>query len=336
MTKKFNSKITDWSNIYMNRVQMKNKIFKLIVMTLISSAAVNAQGISEHFPFESKYQKIGNDKIHYIDEGKGDPVLFLHGIPMSSYSWRNIIPHLSDSSRCIALGFMGFGKSDRPNIAYTFREQYNYLNAFIDSLKLTNITIVMTDIGGVLGTQYAMNNSDKIKGLVFMETPFSDAQTFHENGGMMQRMMFWMGGKDKLGYRMIVKKNMFIKMMGMLIKRKLTKTEKNYYQKPFEIEASRKPLFVLPNSFPKKGKHPEPGDMADFMNKNNAFLIKSNIPKLLIYAKPGMLVNKKVLQWVDSNLTNIETICAGKAKHLMEEDLPHEIGNLIKNWNSKL
>jgi haloalkane dehalogenase len=135
---------------------------------------------------------------------------------------------------------------------------------------------------------------------------------------------------------MIVKKNMFIKMMGMLIKRKLTRTEKEYYKMPFEAEASRKPLFVLPNSFPKKGRNPQVDDMADFMNKNNEFLKKTEIPKLLIYAKPGMLVNKKVLKWVLDNINNIEAKYVGKAKHLMEEDLPHEIGHSIASWRTKL
>jgi len=310
---------------------MKQLILNLAIMTLVSTS-FNAQEITDKFTFESKFQKIRDNKIHYIDEGSGNPILFLHGIPMSSYSWRNIIPHLSDSARCIAIDFMGFGKSDKPKIEYTFIEQYNYLSAFIDSLKLTNITLVMTDIGGVIGTRYAMNNPNKIKGLVFMEAPFADAETFHKNGGMMQHMMFWMGGKDKMGYNMIVKKNMFIKMMSMLIKRKLTKREKEYYLQPFKTIDSRLPLFVLPNSFPRKGKNAQLNDMADFMNKNNEKLLKSDIPKLLVYAKPGMLVNKKVLHWVKENLTNLQTQYVGKAKHLMEEDLPHKIGEAIKNW----
>ena len=165
----------------------------------------SAQEISTYFSFESKFQKIGNDKIHYIDEGTGDPILFLHGIPMSSYSWRNIIPHISNSARCIAIDYMGFGKSDKPNIDYTFSDQYTYLEAFIDALKLKNITLIMTDMGGVLGTKYATKHPENIKGLVYMEAPFGDAQTFHKNGGMMQHMMFWMGNKDKFGYKMIVK-----------------------------------------------------------------------------------------------------------------------------------
>ena len=314
---------------------MKKQTLKILIMTLISTT-VSSQEISADFPFQSRFQKIGNDKIHHIDEGTGDPILFLHGIPMSSYSWRNIIPHISNEGRCIAIDFMGFGKSDKPSIDYTFGDQYKYLEAFIDSLHLKNMTLVMTDIGGVLGTRYAMNNPENTKGLVFMETPFGDAETFHKNGGVMQHMMFGMGRKDKFGHRMIVKNNMFIMMMGMLIKRRLTKEEKEHYRAPFLEEIARKPLFVLPNSFPRKGENPLSNDMADMMNKNNKFLVKTSIPKLLLYGKPGMLVNKKVLRWINDNLKNIDIKLVGKAKHLMEEDLPHEIGSAINRWYSDL
>ncbi len=309
-----------------------NITFLIAIFVIFNSVA---QDITEKFKYESKFKKIGNDAIHYIDVGSGDPILFLHGIPMSSYSWRNIIPHLSDSTRCIAIDFMGFGKSDKPKIAYTFTNQLDYLTAFIEELNLANITLVMTDIGGIIGTSYAMNNPGKIKGLVFMESSLSDAQTFHKNGGFMQHMMFWMSRKPKMGYNKIVKKNLFLKMMPKLIKRKLTKYEKEYYRKPFTTVESRIPIYALAHSFPKKGKNAQQGDMAYFLNKNAVELQKSNIPKLLIYAKPGMLVNKKVLKWAKEKLINLETQYVGKAKHLMEEDLPHEIGSTIRNWYAK-
>lgn len=313
---------------------MKKFIFLLAFLCL--NQILFSQKISSDFPFQSHFQKVGNDRIHYIDEGKGDPILFLHGVPMSSYSWRNIIPHLSKTNRCIAIDFMGFGKSDKPDIDYSFEDQLKYLSAFIDSLQLENITLVMTDLGGIIGLNYALNHEGKIKNLVLMETPIGDARTFHKNGGMMQKMMFWMARKEKRANRMFVKKNMFLKMMPRLIKRKLTKEEKENYQAPFKIKASRKALVAPPHSFPKKGKNAKPNDMGDFMNKNAEWLKTTKLPKLLLHAKPGMLVNKKALKWANKNLSNLETKKLGKAKHLMEEDLPNEIGMAIKDWLLKL
>jgi len=299
---------------------------------LASTFSANSQPISSDFPFESQFIELGGAKLHYVESGKGDPVLFLHGVPMSAYSWRNIIPHVSKSARCIAIDFMGFGKSDKPNISYSFNEQYDYLESFISKLKLKNITLVMTDIGGIIGQKYARLHPENVKAIILMETNITDAQTFHNNGGLMQRMMFWMAGKDNFGYQMFVKRNMFIKLMPRLIKRRLSEEEKLAYSKPFETEKSRLPLFAVANSFPRKGKNAQPGDMGDYLNKNSEWLTNSNHPKLILIAKPGMLMNKKNIAWAEKELTNVKLEYVGKAKHLMEEDLPHQIGSAIDKW----
>lgn len=313
---------------------MKNKTLQTIITITMGSIITlgNAQGISSDFPFQSEYLAINNHKIHYIDTGKGDPILFLHGVPMSSYSWRNIIPYVSDTARCLAIDFMGFGKSDKPAIDYSFDDQYHYLSSFIDSLELKNVTLVMTDIGGILGQKYARLHPENIKGMVFMETPLSDAETFHKTGGMMQHMMFWMARKDKMGYNMFIKKNMFIKLMPKLIKRKISPEEKEIYAAPFKTEESRFPMYSLPHSYPKRGENAKDGDMADYLNQNAQWLLSSKHPKLLLTAKPGMLVNKKVINWANDNLHELQIVEVGKAKHLMEEDRPHQIGLSLRNW----
>ena len=78
------------------------------------------QPISADFPFESRYVEVHGSNIHYVEEGSGDPVLFLHGQPTSSYLWRNVITHMSPVARAIAMDNIGFGKSDKPAIEYRF------------------------------------------------------------------------------------------------------------------------------------------------------------------------------------------------------------------------
>src|SRR5262249_50527060 len=80
----------------------------------------NKNQISTEFPFRSNFIEVNGSKIHYIDEGKGEPILFLHGNPTSSYLWRNVIPHLTNNARCIAPDLIGMGKSDKPEIEYRF------------------------------------------------------------------------------------------------------------------------------------------------------------------------------------------------------------------------
>ena len=88
------------------------------------------QSISSDFPFKSNYIDIRGSNIHYIDKGKGDPILFLHGNPTSSYLWRNIIPYLTPYARCIAPDLIGMGKSDKPDIDYRFVDHAEYIDGF--------------------------------------------------------------------------------------------------------------------------------------------------------------------------------------------------------------
>ena len=89
--------------------------------------------------------------MHYVEEGEGDPVLFLHGNPTSSYLWRNVIPHVSPQARCIALDLIGMGRSDKPDIEYRFFDHARYVEGFIEALGLTDLTLVMHDWGSGLG-----------------------------------------------------------------------------------------------------------------------------------------------------------------------------------------
>ena len=93
---------------------------------------VTSQDISADFPFKSNSVEVHGSKMHYIDEASGDPILFLHGNPTSSYLWRNIIPHLTSQARCIAPDLIGMGKSDKPDLEYRFFDHVKYVEGFID------------------------------------------------------------------------------------------------------------------------------------------------------------------------------------------------------------
>ena len=123
----------------------------------------NVQEISAEFPFRSNYVEAHGSRMHYIDEGSGDPILFLHGNPTSSYLWRNIIPYLTPLGRCIAPDLIGMGRSDAPDLAYRFVDHARYAEGFIEKLGLKNITLVIHDWGSALGFHYAMRNENNIK-----------------------------------------------------------------------------------------------------------------------------------------------------------------------------
>ena len=107
--------------------------------------------------------------MHYVEEGSGEPILLVHGNPTSAYLWRNVIPHLAGSGRCIALDLIGMGKSDKPDIPYRIFDHVEYFEGFIAALGLENIRLVLHDWGGFLGMHYAARHADNVRAIAFME-----------------------------------------------------------------------------------------------------------------------------------------------------------------------
>jgi haloalkane dehalogenase len=271
---------------------------------------------------------IEDSKMHYIDVGKGDPVLFLHGNPTSSYLWRNIIPYLQPNARCIAPDLIGMGKSDKPDISYTFADHYAYLEKFIEKLNLKNITLVIHDWGSGLGFNYANNHRNNIKGIAFMEA-MTKPMTWKEMPKDM-RLPFRMMRTPFIGWIMISVANMFIKkMIPDTIVRKLTKKEFDYYKKPFLTIKSRKPIRVWPQEVPLSGK---PGGVVKIISDYNKWLEQTEIPKLCFYAHPGAIIREETVEYIKKTFKNIKMVDIGKGIHFVQEDSPHIIGKETADW----
>ena len=284
--------------------------------------------ISAEFPFSSKYIDIHGSKMHYIDEGKGETVLFLHGNPTSNYLWRNIIPYLSNNARCIAPDLIGMGKSDKPNIPYKFIDQYKYLNAFIEKLELKNVTLIIHDWGSALGFHYAFEHQENIRGIAFMEGIYKTAKWDYlpkamKKGFKMMRTPF-------LGWFMVSVGNIFIKkLLPSSIIRKLTKKELDTYAKPYPTISSRKPLRVWPTEIPFDGT---PENTHQIVSSYHNWLKQTELPKLLLYAEPGLLIRKKDVLWIKDNFPNTEAVSVGKGLHFIQEDSPDAIGTELAKW----
>ena len=288
-----------------------------------------SEEISAAFPFESKFLEVRGSKMHYVEQGEGDPILFLHGNPTSSYLWRNVIPHVSGQGRCIAPDLIGMGKSDKPDLEYRFFEHANYVEDFIGALELSNITLVIHDWGSGLGFHYAALHPDKIKAIAFMEAivlPVPSWDTFSSDF----KEIFQSFRTDKVGWDLIVNKNFFVeKILPSGVVRELTEEEMNVYREPYLEPATRKPLWRWPNEIPIEG---EPSDVNEAVLKYNAKLVEWSIPKLLFYAEPGALLPKPAVEWCEVNLKNLTSINLGKGRHYLQEDYPHAIGEGLAEW----
>lgn len=292
-----------------------------------------AEKISADFPYESRFLEVQGANIHYIEKGAGDPILFLHGNPTSSYLWRNIIPHLTSVGRCIAIDLIGMGKSDKPDMEYRFFDHVKYVEGFIEKMRLENITLVIHDWGSGLGFHYAMHHESNVKGIAFMEAIIMSVPSWDWFPAEMKGIFQAFRTPD-IGWDMIVNKNIFIEQIlpGGVV-RKLTEDEMNYYRSPFVEPASRRPVWQWPNEIPIGG---EPRDVAEAVDNYSGKLQQSELPKLLFYATPGALLPQLVVDWCQQNLKKLSSVNIGQGLHYLQEDNPHLIGSEIANWYKTL
>ncbi|MBV6643034.1 MAG: alpha/beta fold hydrolase, partial [Cyclobacteriaceae bacterium] len=123
------------------------------------------------YPFQSHYYHINGHDMHYVDEGKGPVLLYVHGTPSWSFDFRHVIKSLSSQFRCIAIDHIGFGLSDKPKeYDYSTQNHSKTLEKFILEKDLKDISLVVHDFGGPIGLNFAIQHPDRIKQLVIMNS----------------------------------------------------------------------------------------------------------------------------------------------------------------------
>jgi len=269
-------------------------------------------------------------EMSYVDSGEGDPIVFLHGNPTSSYLWRNIIPYLSAHGRCLAPDLVGMGQSGKsPTQAYRFVDHIRYLDAWFDALDVrSNVTLVIHDWGSALGFHRANRYPEQIKAIAYMEAitmPVS-WEDFGEVADVFR------GLRSPKGEQMILDENFFVE--GILprgILRKLSDQEMAVYRAPFHERQSRLPTLVWPRQIPIEG---EPADVTAIVESYGEAMCRSGVPKLLIVAEPGAIIKGRVLEFCRTwrNQTEVKV----KGLHFLQEDSPNEIGKALESFVKSL
>lgn len=293
----------------------------------------NLVEISTKMPYQTKFVTVKGSKMAYVEAGQGDPILFLHGNPTSKYLWRNIMPWLENQGRVIAPDLIGMGESDKPDLAYRYKDHYEYLNGFIDALGLTNnITLVIHDWGSGLGFNFAAQNPDRIKGIAFMEALvkprlWSDFPADFRFGFRLMRT-------PGIGWLMVSVGNAFIKqMLPQAIVRKLSEEEMAVYSTPYPTVGSRKPLLQWPREVPIDG---QPADVHAIIDNYSRWLQQTDIPKLFFYSSPGAIIDAEVTAWIKESFPNLTSFDMGPGIHFVQEDNPHFIGEKLAEWQAQL
>jgi len=282
------------------------------------------------FPYEKKRERVHGLEMAYVDVGSGDPIVFLHGNPTSSYLWRNLIPYAQEFGRCIAPDLIGMGDSEKlPDSgpgSYTFVENRRYLDTLLDQLGVhRQVTFVVHDWGSALGFDWARRHPDAVKGIVYMEgiiKPGSLAR-MPENGRKIFQAL-----RSQEGERMVLEQNSFIETnLPISILRKLTEEEMAEYRRPFAIPGEgRRPTLTWPRQLPFDG---EPADVTEIVNAYGEWLAQSPVPKLFVNCEPGRLLPEHVefcRTWP------AQTEITVRGLHYPQEDSPEELGAALASW----
>jgi haloalkane dehalogenase len=278
-----------------------------------------------------QFVEVAGRRMAYVEMGEGDPIVFQHGNPTSSYLWRNIMPALAPHGRCIAVDLIGMGDSDKLDDSgpdrYGYTEHRDYLFAAWEALGIgDNVTLVIHDWGSALGFDWAYQHADRVKGIAYMESivcpltwdawPDSATDIFK-------------AFRSSAGEQMVLEKNLFVERVlpGSVI-RELSDDEMDVYRRPFmRAGEDRRPTLSWPRQIPLDG---QPEDVHDIVAAYGQWLTTSPIPKLFINAAPGAILTGPQRDFCRGFPNQTEVTVAGI--HFIQEDSAAQIAAALSEW----
>ena len=275
--------------------------------------------------------EVHGKQMAYVEMGSGDPIVFLHGNPTSSYLWRNIMPAVAGLGRCLAPDLIGMGDSDKLEDSgperYRFVEHAHYLDGWFDALGIkSNLVLVVHDWGSALGFHWANRHRDAVRGICYMEAivrPISWDEFPAAATGVFK------GFRSPAGEDMVLNNNIFVeRVLPGSVLRQLSDAEMAVYRRPFaEPGESRRPTQIWPRQIPIDG---EPADVVEIAQSYANWLSTAQVPKLFVNAEPGALIQGAVRDFCRTwpNQTEVTV----KGSHFIQEDSPEEISAALKSW----
>jgi len=287
--------------------------------------------ISAAFPFDKRRISVLGHEMAVVNVGDGDPIVFLHGNPTSSYVWRNVIPHLLALGRCIAPDLIGMGDSDKLAISgsgsYTFAEHRRFLDDLLTNLGVRErVTLVLHDWGSGLGFDWARRHSRSVIGIAYMEALVRPLrwEGFPETvRGLFQAL------RSEAGEAMVLEQNVFVdQVLPAGVLRQLSHDEMAAYRRPFARPGEdRRPTLSWPRQIPIDG---EPADVAESVQAYADWISTAGVPKLFINGEPGAALTGGSREFCRAWPFQREVTVPGA--HFLQEDSPDAIGRAVADW----
>lgn len=282
---------------------------------------------------EKKFLDLDGVRIAYVEQGEGDPIVFQHGNPTSSFLWRNVMPHLEGLGRLIAVDLVGMGDSDKLAESgpgrYDFSEHAHYLEAAWRRLGVETdgrSVLVLHDWGSALGFDWARRHPAAVQAIAYMEAIVAPMRFASFQDRTRERFEAL---RSERGDQLVLEQNFFVE--GMLpggVIRELTEEEMSVYRKPFAAAGEdRRPTLSWPRQLPIDG---DPARVVELAGQYGRWLQSSEIPKLFINAEPGMFLRGPQLEFCRTWANQTEVTVAGR--HFVQEDSPHEIGEALAGF----
>jgi haloalkane dehalogenase len=271
------------------------------------------------FDFEPHYLDQDGLRMHYLDEGDGDPVLFLHGEPTWSFLYRKMIPTLAPARRCIAPDYFGFGRSDKP----TEREWYSYdrhvesIARLVESLDLRRITLVVQDWGGPVGFRLAVESPERIARLVVMNT------------GIGARAP----GEEWLRFQAFMRRLGTTIVAGQLVRLSLVQPTSDTviagYDAPFPVPESRVGIVQFPELVATSSDHPSAPQMLAVREQ----LRELDRPALVLFGDSDPIFSRRAAEVMAALLPEAELDPPVEgAGHFLQEDRGELLAKRIAEW----
>jgi haloalkane dehalogenase len=281
----------------------------------------------------SHYAEVKGERIHYFSLGSGNPMLFIHGIPTSSYLWRRIMPLLADECRCIAPDLIGMGDSSKPDIQYTVLEHIEYMEEFIEQLNLRDITLVLHGWGSVIGFELARRHPERVRAIAFFESHIRPITDWKMLSLPVQELIEPYRSGRITREEFLHDNNFLNRLLPMGAVCPLMQEVLEHYRKPYTTPASRQPLWQYLVDLP-TGR--EDNKVVGLIARYSEWLKQSGKPLLMLYALPGFVTTMDTVAWAKGNLKNLTLVELDGAMHFAQESMPALFAYELRKWYNSL